>query len=221
MEFVDFKVQRRADTGKGAARQLRRGGQLPAILYGEGDPIALTVDRRGLLRVMGTEAGENVILNLTIVNGKELTRKAMVKEMQVDPVTGTLLHADFLSISMERAIEVEVPVEVVGVAIGVKEKGGTLTQILRELSVRCLPAAIPDRITIDVSHLDVGDGLHVKDVSIPADVELLTDTEQVVATVTAPVVEEVAAPVEEEVAAPAAEEAPPEETPPKKPKEKE
>lgn len=190
-------------------------------MYGEGDPIALTVDRRGLLRVMGTEAGENVILNLTIVSGKELTRKAMVKEMQVDPVTGTLLHADFLAISMERAIEVEVPVEVVGVAIGVKEKGGTLTQIVRELSVRCLPAAIPDRITIDVSHLDVGDGLHVKDVSIPADVELLTDTEQVVATVTAPVVEEVAAPVEEEVAAPAAEEAPPEETPPKGPKEKE
>jgi large subunit ribosomal protein L25 len=109
----------------------------------------------------------------------------------------------------------------VGVAIGVKDKGGTLTQIVRELSVRCLPAAIPDRITIDVSHLDVGHGLHVKDVPIPADVELLTDTEQVVATVTAPVVEEVAAPVEEEVAAPAAEEAPPEETPPKKPKEKE
>ena len=221
MEFVDFNVQRRADTGKGAARRFRRGGQLPAILYGEGDPIALIVDRRGLLRAMGTEAGENVILNLTIVNGKELTRKAMVKEMQVDPVTGTLLHADFLAISMERPIEVEVPVEVVGVAIGVKDKGGTLTQILRELRVRCLPAAIPDRITTDVSHLDIGQGVHVKDVSIPADVELLTDREQVVATVTAPVVEEVAAPVEEEVAAPAAEEAPPEETPPKEPKEKE
>ncbi|MFQ5658485.1 MAG: 50S ribosomal protein L25 [Candidatus Methylomirabilales bacterium] len=220
MEFVDFKVQRRADIGKGVARQLRRAGQLPAILYGEGAPIPLAVDRRGLLRALGTEAGENVILSLTIVNGEELTRKAMIKEVQVDPVTGGLLHADFLAISMERAIEVEVPLELMGVAIGVKDKGGTLTQILRELRVRCLPGAIPDRLTIDVSHLDIGDGLHVKDVPIPAEVELLNDKEQVVVTVTAPAVEEVAAPVEEEVAAPAAEEAPAEGAPPKE-KEKE
>ncbi|MFQ5988391.1 MAG: 50S ribosomal protein L25 [Candidatus Methylomirabilales bacterium] len=206
MEFVDLKVERRTGTGKGVARELRRQGQIPAILYGEGEPIPLTADPKGLLRALGTEAGENVILNLTIVDGKDFTRKAMVKELQVDPVTGRPLHADFLTISMERPIEVEVPVEAVGVAIGVKEKGGILDQILRQLRVRCLPGAIPDRIALDVSSLDIGDVLHVSDIPIPGGVELLTDLEQTVVTVVAPKVEveEVAAPVAEEVAAAAA-----------------
>ncbi|MFQ5882950.1 MAG: 50S ribosomal protein L25 [Candidatus Methylomirabilales bacterium] len=201
MEFVDFKVQRRAGTGKGVARKLRRQGQIPAILYGEGEPIPLTVESRGLLRVLGTEAGENVILNLTIIaDGEESTQKAMVKEVQTDPVTGAFLHTDFLAISMERPIEVEVPVELLGVAKGVKEKAGILEQILRTVKVRCLPGAIPDKIVLDVSPLDIGDVLHVKGLPIPAGVELLADAEQVVVTVAAPAVEEVAAPAVEEIA---------------------
>lgn len=205
MEFVDIKVERRTGTGKGVARKLRRQGQIPAVLYGEGDSIPLMADPKSLLRALGTEAGSNVILNLTVVDGQENTRKAMVKEVQVDPVTGTILHADLLAISMERPIEVGVPVELVGVAIGVKDKGGIVEQILRELVVRCLPGAIPDKIVIDVSPLDIGDVLHVTDLPIPGGVELLTDTGQVVVTVTPPVVEEVAAPAVEE--APAEEEA--------------
>ncbi len=212
MEFVELRVERRTGTGKGVARELRRRGQIPAILYGEGEPIPLTADPKVLLRVLGTEAGENVILNLTIVAGKDFTRKAMVKEVQVDPVTGKPLHADFLAISMERPIEVEVPVEVAGVPEGVKEKGGILDQILREIRVRCLPVAIPDRIGLDVSSLDIGDVLHVSDLPIPEGVELLTDREQAVVMVAAPAVEEVAAPVGEEAAAvPAGEEEPSEE----------
>jgi large subunit ribosomal protein L25 len=212
MEFVDLRVERRTGTGKGVARGLRRQGQIPAILYGEGEPISLTADPKVLLRVLGTEAGENVILNLTIVDGKDFTRKAMVKEVQVDPVTGKPLHADFLAISMERPIEVEVPVEVAGVAQGVKDEGGILDQILREIRVRCLPVAIPDRIGLDVSSLDIGDVLHVSDLPIPEGVELLTDREQAVVMVAAPAVEEVAAPVGEEAAAvPAGEEEPSEE----------
>jgi large subunit ribosomal protein L25 len=199
MEFVDLKVERRDGAGKGVARKLRHRNQIPAILYGEGDSTPLTADPKNLLRALGTEAGSNVILNLTIVNGEELTRKAMVKEVQVDPVTGTILHADFLAISMERPIEVGVPVELVGIAIGVTEKGGIVEQILREVAVRCLPGAIPDKIVLDVSPLDIGDVLHVTHVPIPGGVELLTDKEQVVVTVTAPVVEEVAAPAVEEV----------------------
>ncbi len=205
MEFVDLKVEHRTGTGKGVARKLRRMGQVPAILYGEGDPICLTADPKSLLRALGTEAGENVLLNLTIVGGQELTRKAMVKEVQVDPVTGTILHADLLAISMERPIEVGVPLELTGVATGVKEKGGIVDQILRELEVRCLPAAIPDKIVLDVSPLDIGDVLHVRDLPIPGGVEVLREMEQVVVTVAAPAVEEVAAPPPEEV--PAEEEA--------------
>jgi large subunit ribosomal protein L25 len=205
MEFVELKVERRSATGKGVARKVRRRGLIPAILYGEGDSTLLTADPRNLLRALGTEAGSNVILNLTIVDGEELTRNAMVKEVQVDPVTGAILHADLLAISMERPIEIGVPVELVGVAKGVKEKEGIVEQILRELQVRCLPGAIPDRIVIDVSSLDIGDVLHVTDVPIPGGVELLSDEEEVVVTVTAPAVEEVAAPAVEE--APAEEEA--------------
>lgn len=201
MEFVDLKVERRTGTGKGVARKLRRMGQVPAILYGDGDPICLSADPKSLFRVLGTEAGENVLLNLTIMGGEELTRKAMVKEVQVHPVTGTILHADLLAISLERPIEVGVPVELTGVAIGVKDKGGIVDQILRELEVRCLPAAIPDRIVLDVSPLDIGDVLHVSDLPIPGGVEVLTDMEQVVVTVAAPAVEEVAVPAPEEVPA--------------------
>jgi large subunit ribosomal protein L25 len=197
MEFVDLKVERRIGTGKGVARKLRQRGLIPAILYGEGEPIPLTVNPRSLLRVLGTAVGENVILNLTIVDGEERNQKAMVKEVQRDPVTGAFLHADLLAISMERPIEVEVPVELSGIAIGVKDKGGILRQILREVKVRCLPGAIPEKILLDVSHLDIGDALHVKNLSIPGGVELLTDPEQVVVTVLTPTVEEVVAvPVE-------------------------
>jgi large subunit ribosomal protein L25 len=207
MEFVDLRVERRTETGKSVARELRRSGQIPAILYGDGEAIPLKADPKSLIRVLGTEAGENVILNLTIVDEKESTRKAMVKEVQVDPVTGKPLHADFLAISMERPIEVEVPVEVLGIAQGVKDKGGVLDQVLRELRVRCLPGAIPDKITLDVSSLDIGDVLHVSDLPIPGGVELLTDREQTVVTVVTPrVEEEVVAPAEAAVAAaPAAE----------------
>lgn len=193
MEFVDLKVGRRIGTGKGVARKLRQQGLIPAILYGEGEPVPLTVDPRSLLRVLGTTVGENVILNLTIGDGGEQSQKAMVKAVQRDPVTGAILHADLLAISMERPIEVGVPVELSGIAAGVKDKGGILRQILREVEVRCLPGAIPDKILLEVSQLDIGDALHVKDLSIPSRVELLTDPEQVVVTVLAPAVEEVAA----------------------------
>ena len=198
MEFVDLKVERRPATGKGVARKLRQRGRIPAIFYGEAEPIPVTVDPKVLLRALGTAAGENVILNLTIVDTEEHARKAMVKEVQVDPVTGAVLHADLLAISMERPIEVGVPVELVGVASGVKEEGGVVAQVLRDLAVRCLPGAIPERITLEISALKIGDVIHVRDLPIPAGIEVLTERDQVVVTVAAPVVEEVAAVVAEE-----------------------
>jgi len=215
MEFVDLKVERRPATGKGVARKLRQRGRIPAIFYGEEEPIPVTVDPKILLRALGTAAGENVILNLTIVDTEEHARKAMVKEVQVDPVTGAVLHADLLAISMERPIEVGVPVELVGVASGVKEEGGVVAQVLRDLAVRCLPGAIPDRITLEISALKIGDVIHVRDLPIPAGIEVLTERDQVVVTVAAPVVEEVAAPVVEEVAAPVVEEGAPKEGAPR------
>jgi len=211
MEFVDLKVERRTGTGKSVARKLRQRGRIPAIVYGEGEPIPVAADPKSLLKALRTEAGENVILNLTIVDTDEVTRKAMVKGVQVDPVSGIVLHADFLAISMERPIEVGVPVDLMGVARGVKEEGGIVEQILRELKVKCLPRAIPDGIQLDISTLNIGDVVHVKDLAIPGGVELLTDREQVVVTVAAAPVEEVAVPAAAEAVAPEAAEAPPEE----------
>src|SRR3970282_681617 len=144
MEFVDLKVERRTGTGKSVARKLRQGGRVRCIVCGEGEPIPVAADPKSLLKALRTEAGENVILNLTIVDTEEVTRKAMVKGVQVGPVTGIVLHADFLAISMERPIEVEVPVELLGVARGVKEEGGIVEQILGELKGRGVPPPLPE-----------------------------------------------------------------------------
>src|SRR3972149_4424130 len=104
MEFVDLKVERRTGTGKSVARKLRQGGRIPAIVYGEGEPIPVAADPKSLLKALRTEAGENVILNLTIVDTEEVTRKAMGEGGQGDPVPGIGLHADFLAISLGRAL---------------------------------------------------------------------------------------------------------------------
>ncbi|MFQ5840088.1 MAG: 50S ribosomal protein L25/general stress protein Ctc [Candidatus Methylomirabilales bacterium] len=204
MEFVDLTVERRQGTGKGVARKVRAQGLLPAVLYGEGESLPITVDPRHLQRALATEAGENVILNLTVRDGGGgMVRKTIVREVQTHPVSGRFLHADFLAISMERALEIEVPIELIGVPTGVKDKGGVLEHVLRALEVRCLPTAIPDEIRIDVGALDIGDAIHVRDLGIPEGVEVLADREQVVATVAPPaaveVVEEALAPGEVQV----------------------
>lgn len=154
----------------------------------------LSVSPKALQGALG--AGENVIINLQVkTDGGVETRKVLVKELQTDPVRGNPLHADFLGISMTRVIAVKVPVELMGMPVGVTGKGGILEHALWELEVKCLPTAIPERITLDVSALDLGDALHVKDLKVPEGVVVETDPGQVVAMVSAPRVE-----VEEPVA---------------------
>jgi large subunit ribosomal protein L25 len=122
----------------------------------------------------------------------------ILKELQIDPVKGRPLHADFLEVSMERKIRVEVPLVLSGEPVGVKSKGGILEQPLRQLFVECLPLDIPDRIPVDVSQLDIGNAIHVRDITVGEGVRILEDADRVVASVVAPAAEEVAAPVEEE-----------------------
>lgn len=195
MENVELSAVRRTERRKGAAKRLRRAGLIPAVVYGEGDPLLLSVSPKALQAALG--AGENVIINLQVkTDGGVETRKVLVKELQTDPVRGFPLHADFLGISMTRVIAVKVPVELVGVPVGVSAKGGILEHALWELEVKCLPAAIPERITLDVSGLDLGDARHVKDLKVPEGVTVEADPEQVVAMVSVPrvEVEEVVAP---------------------------
>lgn len=202
MATVDLRGQVRAAVGKVAARRLRQAQRIPGVVYGgPGGSIPIVVKPQDLLTALG--AGENVLINLSLAEGGDgQTRTVILKALQLDPVKGHPLHADFLEISLERKIRVEIPVVLTGDSIGVKGKGGILEQPLRQLAVECLPLNIPDRISVDVSTLDLGDAIHVRDLTAGEGIRILEDAGRVVASVTAPAAEEIAAPVEEKPAEP-------------------
>jgi large subunit ribosomal protein L25 len=187
MAEVKLKAVKRDDTGKGSARRARAEGLVPAIVYGQGmEPISISVNRREFVTALQTDAGLNVLLNID-VDGSTTT--ALTREIQTDPVRGTLLHADFVKIDLKQEVEVEVPVHVVGEAPGVKE-GGVLEHPLFTLHVRCLPMNVPESIDADISGLNIGDSLRVSELSEGRDFHILNDPESVVASVAAPISEE-------------------------------
>ena len=202
MATVDLKGEVRTAVGKAEAKRLRRALRIPGIVYGGPQgPLPVVVSPQELLSALG--AGENVLINLSLGGTEEIqTRMVILKELQLDPVKGRPLHADFLEVSMERKIRVEVPVVLAGESVGVKSKGGILEQPLRQLFVECLPLNIPERITVDVSALDIGDAIHVRDLTVGEGVRILEDAGRVVTSVVALAAEEVAAPVEEKPAEP-------------------
>jgi large subunit ribosomal protein L25 len=187
MAEVKLTATKRIETGKGAARRARASGRVPAILYGlEMEPVALEVDRREFVTALLTEAGLNVLLDIEVDGSNTL---ALTRELQRDPVRGTLLHADFVKVDRTTEIEVEVPVHLVGESPGVKE-GGVLEQPVFSVSVRCLPTEVPESVDADISGLDIGDSLRVEELSTGRNFEILTDPEAVVAHVAAPITEE-------------------------------
>jgi large subunit ribosomal protein L25 len=192
MAMVELKARLRQGTGKGTARKARREGLVPAILYGEGEePRRLAVTYKDFYPVIHTKARENVVLDLKIEGAEERECKAIIREIQYHPVREEILHVDFQHISMSKKITVEVPVEIVGEAVGVKTHGGILEVILRDIEVECLPADIPDAIRVDVSALDVGDSIQVSDLQIE-NARIVSDPESTVITIVAPtVIEEV------------------------------
>ncbi|HSB70399.1 MAG TPA: 50S ribosomal protein L25 [Candidatus Methylomirabilis sp.] len=198
MATVDLKGQVRTTLGKEGSKRLRRALRIPGIVYGgPHGTIPVVVNPQELLSALG--AGENVLINLSLSTGaaaEEFT--VILKQLQVDPVKGRPLHADFQEISMERKIRVEVPLVLTGESVGVKGKGGILEQPLRQLFVECLPLAIPEKIVVDVSALDIGNAVHVRDLTVDEGIRILEDGARVVASVVAPAAEEVAAVVEEE-----------------------
>lgn len=201
MAVIQLNGKRREVIGKGGARKARAAGQIPGVIYGHGEtPMAVTVDGREFSTAMRTHKGGNAIVNLK-VDGGEFT--ALVRDAQVDPLSRAIVHLDFQHISLTETIEVEVPVHPVGVAIGVKDGGGILELITRQLEVRCLPTAIPAAIDVDVTALAIGASIHVSDIQAEG-FTILTDPETTVLTVVAPTVEEAPAAAEGEVAAAAA-----------------
>ncbi len=195
MEQINLKAQVRKTIGKGPARTLRREGRIPAVLYGpKTDSMMLSIDFKEFKQIVKKANIGSVLLNLQIQNGQTLTRSAMIKELQTNPVTGAFLHVDFYEIDMQRKIKVSVPVVTRGKAKGVEE-GGMLQIVRREIEVFCLPMAIPEAIEVDISDLNIGDSIHVHEIPLPGDIELAADVDFTVITVLAPKVEEV---VEEE-----------------------
>jgi large subunit ribosomal protein L25 len=185
-------VESRARGGKGVARKLRAAGRMPGVLYGRGrEPLPIELDPRALDRILRTSgSGLNTLLDVTVSDRADLGESvALVKELQRDPVRGQLLHADLYLVDLTRTVEVEVPVQLTGKAKGV-ELGGILEHVLREVRLECLPRSIPDRIEVDVSDLDIGDVVHVRDLALPVDVRLVTDADLAVAHVATPAVEE-------------------------------
>lgn len=205
----ELKVSLRSDRGKGAARKLRREGRIPAILYGRGvvsQPLSL--NPKELREALGNEQGETShLFTLMVEGGGDLDNQlAMLKEIQRDPVHGHYLHIDLQQVFLDQKIRATVPIHFQGKAAGLA-KGGILQPGLRTLEVECLPTQIPDYIAVEVSGLEIGDTLHIRDLFVPEGVEPAQASDLLVVTVVPPVVEEVAAPVEK---APA--EAKPEET---------
>jgi len=197
MAEVKLTAESREGVGKGAARKIRAAGKVPAVLYGPAlEPMRLAVDALQLWHALHTDAGTNVLINLAVDGDTFLT---MPREVQRDIVRGTLLHVDFLRIRRDVAIQVDVPVLLIGESVGVKE-GGVVEHHLWELRVECLPTQVPESIEADISSLAVGDSLHVSDLSVPQHITLLTPAEETLVSVVPPPVLEVeeVAPEEEE-----------------------
>lgn len=197
MAEVKLSAEPREGVGKGAARKARAAGKVPAVLYGpEVEPMRLAVDARELWHALHTDAGTNVLINLQLDGDTFLT---MPREIQRDIVRGSLLHVDFLRIRRDVAIQVDVPIHLVGESAGVKE-GGVVEHHLWELRVEVLPQDVPESLEADISQLNIGDSLHVSDIKIPGNVTVVTPMEETLVTVVPPPVL-VVEPTEEELAA--------------------
>ncbi len=185
MELHELKTNIRESTGNGYARALRRQGQMPAVLYGKGvEPVTLSVNTRDLELLLKKNRASQVLMNL-VVGNTGAPRSAMIKELQVDPVSRNFLHVDFYEVDMTKKITVKVPVAITGISKGV-ELGGILQLIRKELEVICLPQEIPNSIDIDVTDLNVGDSIHINDISAEGNTEFSADVNFTVVTVVVP-----------------------------------
>ncbi|HWP91657.1 MAG TPA: 50S ribosomal protein L25/general stress protein Ctc [Thermodesulfobacteriota bacterium] len=195
-------VKKREGVGKSAARKVRKEGAVPAIVYGrETEPIPIVVNLTEFKKALSTEAGENTLLELHIKDdGEEITKLALLRDIQFDYLTSRPLHFDFQEVLMKEKLTVKVPVRIMGKAEGVKS-GGILEEILREIEIECLPADIPNYIEVDVSNLGIGDSIHIGDLTISENVTVLHEPDETIVTILSPTVEEVVAPAPTEEAA--------------------
>ena len=184
MQQAKLEVQQRTAFGKQSARDLRKEGGVPAVLYGRAqDTVAIQLDARTFRQFLRTY-GENVIINMEVSAGN--TETVIIKEIQRHPVDKQrLIHADFIRISLDEPVTSAVPVVLVGSPQGLQE-GGVLELLLRQVSLHCLPMQMPNEITIDVSHLDIGDAVHVSELTLNEEIDILDEPERIIAMVSQP-----------------------------------
>jgi large subunit ribosomal protein L25 len=197
---VKLQAKLRTDTGKGAARTLRRQGYVPGIIYGHGEQTrACQVESKQVEKLLKAGSYESTIIDLKEEDGA--TSSVLIREVQVHPYRSEVLHIDFLVVRKGEKVKLEVPVRLVGVAPGVKE-GGIMEHLRHDVEIRCIPSKIPEALDLEISQMDIGDSVTVADLQVPEDIEILTDAAATIASVVPPAVikveEEVVEEVEEE-----------------------
>ena len=197
MKELELQGSLRTETGKEKAKRLRKNGSIPGIVYGNKGNLMVTINHDDMVRLL-QKATANAIFNLKVE--KKEDRKVVIKEVQRDVITRNFLHVDLFEISMKKKIKISVPIEETGQPVGIK-MGGILTHILRELKVECLPESIPETIKIDVSNLDVGHNLHVRDIEVPDGVTVLSNPDETICSVNLAEAEKSKEAEEEEAAA--------------------
>ena len=197
MKQVTLSAIKREKTGKEISKKLRKQGLIPAIVYGPRfQPLPIAVKFNELESILIKHKGETLLFNLELTDGEPSKIQAILKDYQIHPLTDKIIHIDFLAIHEEETITLDIPLEFLGKPIGIS-KGGVLEILLHELTIECLPSNIPDKIYVDISNLDVGDVLHVKDIKVPEGVKVINDPEETVLTIVAEAVEGVEEETEE------------------------
>lgn len=193
MEKTYLDCVSREELGKNKMGALRRAGFVPAVVYGKGkEPLVIKIDQSQLIKFMHAHhGGENMVISLRISGNedskkvKKKERSVLIKKIQYEPVHDSLLHVDFNEVSLTQKIVVKIPIESKGEPEGVKKEGGVLTQVLWELEGECLPTEIPEKIEVDIESMEIGGTIHVKDIHVPSQVNVLTDVEAIVFTLAA------------------------------------
>jgi large subunit ribosomal protein L25 len=188
MPEIVVSAEKRTEKGKNVNRRLRVAGRIPGVVYGgKGEPTAVAVSPKDIVAVLRSASGENTLFDLDLGGSR---RKVILKEYQLEPIKGRLLHADFYEVALDKALQVSVHVEVSGTPVGVKVQGGILDFVTRELEIECLPTDIPEKIVVDVSELELGKHIRVSDLKLSDKLTVLTDPDVVVVHVVAPRAEE-------------------------------
>src|SRR5574341_818976 len=186
MEKIALTAQVREKSGKGVARSLRRNAQVPAVLYSHGKSTPIAMGNKDVTKVLNTEGGEHALINLKLEGAKGGEKLALIKDYQLDPINGKLIHLDLMEVAMNEKVKIQVAVHIAGSSIGVKE-GGIFQYGQRQLEIECLPNQIPDFIEVDISNLKVNESLHVRDITAPEGVKILSDADATVATIQPPI----------------------------------